>query len=1632
MSQADWNLLIKSSNTSANAYQQMYAKKRKEEEDAKKNEIVFGDNTATNGKANTVGQSKDFWGGVGDFAKGVGTTVVEGVKGAGDFAVETVKGVKNLIDIQGEQDKQAKYQTGAKAINDKYSQEENNKVWKGYENASSVDELPADRQKAWEDIQARRQAEMDTYDNASPSGKIMVSNPDGTTREAKPGETKDTFTVQDNSKTNELFKEQKRNAEAFDEAGKKTYKLAQYIPGVSLGVEGAGTLAAMATGDDGDINKRLIELTQSKDWDTLTDEEKKQALIQRNIGGALSTLDLLPLGGKVSKEGFKATVKGGIKEGVEAVGKEFAQSVGSKTIKEIAGVGAKELVKQAGKSAAIGTVTGAGLGVGLNAIMGGDNWQQAAIDGAKSGFIGGFIGSPLDINVKSVLQETGKNSLDVPDDTLKAIIDDIDATTAKTADEAKYIQTRKAEFEQIMANRQAGLADDGSKMINLEDNQRQLSDMQSGRYTDDLYDITKSDGTPVDPEFVKAATQKQVDLLTEKRDVISQQVDAISDPVAREMAMQNVNKLDDQITAIKSGDTNALMETGGTGLTRKLNTDKVRERFSQLQNERAEGNFRQDQAKAEAAKRGAPARTFDEVSNEIDALGAGGVAPDAVTPHPDFTDVKEVADLPNMPMQLKGRATVLANDKRQLEMQRSDIMTRSKADTTLDELDMDFNKKMSRIEMMPEPRRTAEIDKLQGEYEKSYADIEDQVAADAAKATELDRVEAQIVANSNELLADANLIKDRNPAEFGIVHEEMNQKISQEIEQETETAIFNRMSKEEGVPDAENVSKAWVDATDERIDEGLTSPQVGALASESIKDTFTNDGVKIYGDNVKALDSTYTALAMSSSSHNLEKIFGKTGTELFGKIVKGYAHVSKANEQVAKTLTQVKKAFGGDKVLYSKAVDVLEGKTVDMKDFNPAQVEAIGKVKELYEYGARQVRKLAYNDTVHSFEKRVANGDVKYTTDEIKMLAKRDGSTIKVAGEKYGNVSELSKNDINYIATKKAENSTLDNYFPHMFDKDGKEISFNDSEYIKSSGNVNFGNMLHRMTDTDSYSRDIIDVSAKYFSGLNKKTYLEPALHELDNAKLAVKVATSDANPVWQWLDKYQGQLKYNKQDFLGKSWNEMVDKTISRMNPNSTKIGENHYRNLLSTQRQVNALASLGLSFRNAIQQTTQLGTTIGNIGAKDTAVGMVKYLKQRFNPATKEAYRAMLDEHGVTNAGIAREAYSELLLEGAGGLVKSKGDKLSNGLMFMTSRMDEFARGATYEGSLHAKLAEGMPRAQAESFATADAARMNFLTSKVDMPVALNGDTVRSLAQFMTFSYKQAEAWKDLGIKAVKNPTTGKFQLQPKQMSKLLQMVAFYGLAFEGMSQAAGINPEDNIPFYGNVFGDSGLPKSPIISILFGQNENSPGLIEIAGGIANPEGENDFDKEENRTAMFEKLTDMMVKSFVPAGSQINKSIKGFESTQNDGVVSKDGKVKFIQNTDDASKLKATLFGQYSTDAGREWINKQFPTLSEKQSEILNKQKTAESKKRAYDFYSGLKTATTKGTVTPKIKDIMVTQPAKAQRLIQEHNAQVKQAVDAYIGKYGELSKQESDYLTKNYFITYGTLENITDNIEE
>ena len=279
---------------------------------------------------------------IADFGGGIAKTVGDGLAGGVNFVGETVKGVGNIIDTNVKQQQNQDY----------YNKRDN-----------YLKQFLGNEQKYLQ--------ELNSY---NPAVKKVDLNWD-----------------------------KKRQDEAnFKKAGQNTYKLAQYLPGVGIGTETMGTLGALIQGDEGDINKGLVNLTQGVEWDKLNDEQKKQTLIQRNLGGALSTLDLIPTAGKTVGGFIKGTVKGGLREGAETAAKSYAKTVGSKTINELLGVGTKQLAKQGAKSAFTGTVMGAGLGVGLNALMGGKDWQSAGFEGAKSGFIGGVIGSPLDINTKNI------------------------------------------------------------------------------------------------------------------------------------------------------------------------------------------------------------------------------------------------------------------------------------------------------------------------------------------------------------------------------------------------------------------------------------------------------------------------------------------------------------------------------------------------------------------------------------------------------------------------------------------------------------------------------------------------------------------------------------------------------------------------------------------------------------------------------------------------------------------------------------------------------------------------------------------------------------------------------------------------------------------------------------------------------------------------------------------------------------------------------------------------------------------------------------------------------------------------------------------------------------------------------
>lgn len=1551
-------------------YERLQKEKEKEEADR----ILYEEQELERQQA--IENSKSIFQRVGDLASGVANTAWKGTKGAAEFGYHTTAGATELAMAGGELKRNKRIQDDEAKIRKRYSDEIERDVFGGDKSISSVDELPVEKQKKFEEIVARQKAELDVFNKDDNNKKTDMGH---------------------------VWETQRHREKEFKRSGRDLYQAAQYLPGVSFGAETIGGIVGGIAGDDSIISKGQVELTQDiEDWDKLSDEEKKAAKTQRTVNAVLGTLDLMPVlssarkgfkgikaGVKAGQIGTKGGLKAGFKAGMGATKEQVGKTIASRSFKDVAKLGAKEIAKQGAKAGAKGSFSGAALGVAANAVFnGGKNWQDAAWKGAESGFMGGMMNMPFDVDAKAIKQgmDTKAN--------IKAEIEKVKALPDMTP------ETRAARIDQLT---------------------QELDSMSKGNYSDDMFDVIDKEGKNVSPEDISRSGQKQVKLLEQKRNDLAGQLEKVTDPQMKENLLGNLNDIDEQIDVLKHGGTDAVLDSMGAGYSKELNAERVRQRWSQLNEERAKLGYDSLVAAGKEAEYKAPSRTYNDASKDLDTVAENGVVDYAVTNRPDYENLDQIVADPNMPAEISDKAIELAGDRADANQRLSQLMTQERASATLDDIDAKYRQDVERINAMPPARREAEMARLDSEYQTVYDDIMGQVKRDEAEVLALHKAAESIDRNSYRLLQKSNTLKNENPAHFGTVNQDVNKVAVDRLEREAHTALFNEMSGEGTRSDSSNVSKAMAEMTPEQIDALKNTPEGKRLGAIVVDDIFTNKSYMKWADSRTNYDNHTMALEFSSPSSVLTKAFGEKGTELFGRILKHFGLNSQENLRDSLELIKVKKLIGRNKDANNMVVDIVEGKVVDLTKVAPQQAEAANIVQELLGRAKRQVQKLAYDESINSFKTRTTNKDFKFTGEELEILARRDGIKFADARKNYSEMAHFKRSDVDYIAAYKSNHSTLENYFPHLFTKEeAKRMAGYSNKNV--TGEVKFNNMLRRTANLDDYSRDVVGVMSEYLSALNRKTYLEPVLRELDDVKLYLKTTGAGGEALYEWANAYQGQIKSNKTSAFGENVNKMIDYFISKHNPNDARIGKNHYRTSLAIQRQVNAMAMLGLSPRNALLQLGQFGQAIGNLGVKDMTIGTYNYIKNMSNPSTRAAYRQLLDNNGVTNAGFVREAFSQLQMDGVKLNAKNTWEKFGDILTYMTSKTDEFARGSTFEASYRQHLKAGKSRQVAETLAAADAARFNFLTSKVDMPIKLNKDGVRSATQFLSFEYKAAEGLKNLGIKTFTNPKTGKIGINPQQLGRVIQMVGFYTVLAEGMYHLAGVERNSQIPF-SSFFEDGEMPRSPLVRLVMGDGKGDKGLIQTM--LEQPNGKNEYEKEKDLEKKMEYLVDTFIKNVVPASAQARKSIEGYQSSQGDGVYEKDGKVKFIQGVDDWSKVQSTIFGKYATKEGREWIKKDFPSLTEKQSDIVKKQTSRSGKQRAYDFFAGFKDIQSKQGLTSSIKEIVHSQPARAKRLASEHNRKIDEAVKKYQNKYGEMTAYEKDYLKKQYYISVENFEN-------
>ena len=593
---------------------------------------------------------------------------------------------------------------------------------------------------------------------------------------------------------------------------------------------------------------------------------------------------------------------------------------------------------------------------------------------------------------------------------------------------------------------------------------------------------------------------------------------------------------------------------------------------------------------------------------------------------------------------------------------------------------------------------------------------------------------------------------------------------------------------------------------------------------------------------------------------------------------------------------------------------------------------------------------------------------------------------------------------------------TLDDYFPHLFNKNDPNVKrlFKG----KTTADINFGNLKHRLEEGGDFNRDIVEVMAAYSRGYNRKAFLEPALKPLED----IKVQVESSRAVGDWVDGYIENLKgITKPSGAEKAFNGIIDAMLPE-----TKKGGNHYRQTLGAQRMVSAAATMGLNPGTAIRNMTQVVNTVSGIGVKNATRGAIQATRAFAAGKNSPEWKEMIAS-GIFDGGISRHFQVDLDAElGRLNKVQNIGEKGANLIMSMIRGTDVSLRAQAYWGAksagLEEALAKGLKGAKAEKFAKDFAikkvADTQFITSAADMPVKLNGAGVRSLTQLATFSLKQAEMLAELGVKTVKK-ADGTYGINAKQAGNLLAAGATAALFTEVLKPVIGFNEREWIPFYDQIAsvvdpnstaGES-LYRSPLVSLFAGNGKGKIGLLD-----AIKSGKMDEFLEDNWSQI------------VPAGTQIKKTVEGVQTTTSGISKNPQGKVRYLQDMGIDNQLKASLFGQYSTDAGRQWIKDGFPTLTDSEMRLGSKEGSGditfeqlprETQKEFYDYYAATKKVTGRNDTLDKIKGAVNDgNLRKAQRLGDEYNQKAESAIKEYFRKHKELPPELQDEMASKLFI--------------
>lgn len=300
---------------------------------------------------------------------------------------------------------------------------------------------------------------------------------------------------------------------------------------------------------------------------------------------------------------------------------------------------------------------------------------------------------------------------------------------------------------------------------------------------------------------------------------------------------------------------------------------------------------------------------------------------------------------------------------------------------------------------------------------------------------------------------------------------------------------------------------------------------------------------------------------------------------------------------------------------------------------------------------------------------------------------------------------------------------------------------------------------------------------------------------------------------------------------------------------------------------RQVFFRGSLGLNFSSALRNLTQGANTYAKLGEKYTVVGYAKLFGRMAARNLQELY----DE------GILGE---DLIQDKNFGLMKKGIQKFDKGLFSAFEFAEKINRGSAYFGAKSQAIDKGLSEAEAIKYAKRMVRETQFSFGNVDTPVFLNDDIIKTLTQMQSYNVKQFEFLSRM--------------VKQKDFVGALRWTAASLAMVYSIGRLFGMTVEQLVPTIG-------LGGAPFTSFISGVGESFS---------SDPQ-----KKQEGQAQVWRSL-----RSMIPGGTQIWKTIQGATALQNGRVETSDNKFKYAVGPGDAAR--ALLFGPNTLPQAQNYFN--------------------------------------------------------------------------------------------------------------